>query len=429
MSNLKIDTMILIRILFWSCLFVVGLTYFCKYMEDRKYSEINELKQKKEKLLIRKKEINEALANAEKKSNLENDASYKETVDLLKKDITKIDDDLKEIVAMINGKTSKLVSLTDNKKSKKIISEYTKFADRLNKYLKKDISFRDSIKNEIMKNNSENNDPNEINILNNIRNMIKNYDKNNAKLKNACNELYEKKIGKKLDEFKKFAASFESNSDKKDDKPEADSNLLIFAAIYAVIAGLAITSALEAFIDPDQNLYVQYAHNLNGFIDLLSSNPSFVIASFFPIAIMFIHCGIIFLLSESVPILSKGNRRVFFFSALLIFLEAISLYYAGTSINNILNYSFWILVLSIIHVVWILIIWSKGIDAEPQWLSLNLVLVFFTLTILLTFPSITQIEKEVYAYVLIIFLAIVVTYYKVAWRTFWAKYDVSDITI
>jgi hypothetical protein len=170
-------------------------------------------------------------------------------------------------------------------------------------------------------------------------------------------------------------------------------------------------------------------HNLNGFIDLLSSNPSFVIASFFPIAIMFIHCGIIFLLSESVPILSKGNRRVFFFSALLIFLEAVAMYYAGTSINNVLNYSFWILVLSIIHVVWILIIWSKGIDAEPQWLSLNLVLVFFTLTILLAFPSITQIETEVYAYVLIIFLAVVITYYKVAWRTFWTKYDVSDITI
>lgn len=237
--------------------------------------------------------------------------------------------------------------------------------------------------------------------------------------------MYLKKLNEKIIEVQKNIADEFNIGEESKDKKRSD-QLLIFSALFAIIGGLAITSALETFADPTQNTYIQYAHNIYGFTDLITSKPAFVIASFFPIAILFIHCGVIFLSTNAVNAISQGKRAGYFFSALLIFLSGVILYYASSQINDILNFSFWIFLLMLFDIVWVVYNWKSKIDYQPQWLHFDLSMLFFTLSILLLFHSLTQIETEVYLYMLIVFVGRTFADYIAGWRNVWSKFDVSN---
>ena len=245
-----------------------------------------------------------------------------------------------------------------------------------------------------------------------------------SRLKNLAKDDYEKyvRILNKIEGIGK-----KEKEEKEEDKPKPSSGqLLIFAALYAIVGGLAVTQALTVFSDPDRNQYVTYAHNLNGFIGLLLSKHAFLIASFFSVAVLFIHCGIVFLSSDAKKILGEGNKAGLFICSLLLFLEGVVLYYASNTVDNILNFSFWIFLLMVIDIVWVIVNILKNIDMLFQWLHLDAIMLSFLLTILIMFQSLSQITLEVYVYVLVIFLARTIADYKMGWKTVWGKFDVSD---
>ncbi|MBI3841813.1 MAG: hypothetical protein HY295_01495 [Thaumarchaeota archaeon] len=245
-----------------------------------------------------------------------------------------------------------------------------------------------------------------------------------SRLKNSAKVDYEKyvKILNKIESIGK-----EEKETKEEDKAKTSSGqLLIFAALYAIVGGLAVTQALTVFSDPDRNEYVTYVHNLKGFVDLLLSKHTFVIASFFSVAVLFIHCGIVFLSSDAKKILIEGNKVGLFIGSLLLFLEGVVLYYASNAVDNILNFSFWIFLLMVIDIVWVIVNILKNIDMLFQWLHLDAIMLSFLLTILIMFQSLSQITLEVYVYVLVIFLARTITDYKMGWKTVWGKFDVSE---
>lgn len=261
-------------------------------------------------------------------------------------------------------------------------------------------------------------------IINKLENVDKERKADLVKLVNL--KTYLIKLNEKIvKDQTRIAEEFDIPDELKGKKKKSD-QLLIFAALFAIIGGLAITSALESFTDPVQNTYIPYAHNIFGFLDLISSKPAFVIASFLPIAILFIHCGIIFLSTDAVRYISQGNKITYFISSLIIFIEGIILFYASTEINDILNFSFWIFVLMAIDLVWLGVNWIKGLDFEPQWINFDLSMLFFTLCVLLLFRSVTQIETEVYAYMVVVFVGRTCADYIAGWRTFWSRFDVSE---
>ena len=236
-----------------------------------------------------------------------------------------------------------------------------------------------------------------------------------------------------LDELKELIEEFEKVNQQKDGQEKEDHKekesypqLLIFAGLYAIIGGLAITQAVTIFSEPDKNQYIAYAHTLEGFIMLASSKHSFVIASFFPIAILFIHCGIIFLSTDARKIIRVGNKVVFFISALLLFLEVVVVFYAANSIDNILNFASWIALLMAIDIGWVILNITKNIDMLFQWIHLDATMLVFLLTMLFIFHSVSQVTYEVYAYVLVIFLVRTIFDYKMGWNDVWGKFDVSD---
>lgn len=257
------------------------------------------------------------------------------------------------------------------------------------------------------------------------KNIDKHY-KTGTKILDTINALEQKLHAEQNDIEKIERESVEEDVPKEKGDKTSSGQLLIFAAVYAIIGGLAITQALLVFSNPDQNQQIIYAHNFGGFIDLISSKPAFLIASFFSIAILFIHCGIVFLSTDARKIISAGNKAGFFISSLLVFLEGVVVFYASNTIDNILNFSFWIFLLMLIDIIWVFINIAKSIDVVFQWLHLDSIMLFFLLAILIVYQSVPQIMIEVYAYVLIIFLARTIADYKMGWKSVWGKFDVSD---
>lgn len=208
----------------------------------------------------------------------------------------------------------------------------------------------------------------------------------------------------------------------------SNSQFLIFATLYAVVGAIAITQAITVFSDPQHNEYINSVYNWKGFLGLSLSNQAFVIASFFTVAVLFIHCGIVFFSTDASKLIGVGNKVGVFISSVLLFLEAVVLFYAANSIDNILNFSLWIFMLMVIDIAWVLVNIAKKIEVLFQWLHLDSSMLFFLLMILMIYgmKDATVLPKEIYEYVLVIFLIRTVADYKMGWRSVWGKFDVSD---
>lgn len=432
--DLKIDSITIVRTSFGTTLGAIVFTYVCKRYEDKKYVKIEQLKDEREKLLRIRNRINESIDGAKIKienlKKIKNDSdkiltNYLEKYELIRSDL---ENEYKTIVVNIAEKTDQINKKIAEAKIEEDKNYKSQIGDKFKKLIEQ---YKEKNKFDL----SDEQEP----LITNVSKFRDKVEDKYKKLFPDANKLYLEDIDEKINRMNEIFSDItlpeklggkkeesDEDEDKKNSKDEKKQYSLIFAAIYAMIAALAITTALEHFVDPDENQYPLYAHNILGFPNFLISNSAIIIASFFPTAIMFVHCGIIFLVSDAKDILAKGSRINFFMSTLLIFFESVVLYYAGTSINNVLNYSFWIFLLCAIDAIWVGMNWSKAIDAEPQWLSLDLTIVFFMVTILLTYPSLNQVEPEVYYWILVVLLATTVVDYLINWKSFWSKYNVSD---
>ncbi|MGI0011235.1 MAG: hypothetical protein ACREAE_07530, partial [Nitrosopumilaceae archaeon] len=255
-----------------------------------------------------------------------------------------------------------------------------------------------------------------------------------AKEKNIIDKIRQKLLEKRSnlnnDETKKYSKISKELLDLEKEFEEVPRvsrhQFLIFAALYATIGALAITESVYVF-SSDKNLDFINAYTWGGFIALLLSNYAFVIASYFTVAILFIHCGIVFFSSEAANLIGAGNKAGVFASSLLLFFEVITLFYAATTIDSILNFSFWIIVLMAIDILWVFVNIAKKIDALFQWLHLDSIMLMFLLSILFIYGNgdDSSVPKEVYGFVLLIFLARTIADYKMGWKKVWGKFDIS----
>ncbi|MCI4433721.1 MAG: hypothetical protein JHC41_09055 [Nitrosopumilus sp.] len=436
-SNFAFDDMYLMTVIFLASLSTIGITFLSKVKEDHNpdvakfRSAKNELKKLEKQLNNNENMIKDIEKQIKKKNETddkkpEQDGEIKQEENVLYP-VTRLRIELKNKSEEINTRIEKLkmeIGVIHFKVIDSVLIQ--NFEPNLKKKIEKEL---DKIKDGLKENNipyaeSAISKTDDASFESQIKILIDIVTNNSDAAR-----LYEKKIGelnKKITKIKEKKFEEFGLDDVDNDVKKNSPQLFIFAALFAIIGGLAITAALDAFVDPDQNSTILYVHNIASITDLISSPSAFVIASYFPIAILFIHGAIIFLSSQGAQIISKGNSFGYFISSLILFMEGIILFYAATSINNFLNFSFWIFLLMAIDLAWLAINWAKGIDFESQWVHFNLAMLFFTLCILLLFHSVTQVDKAVYAFMLIIFVARTVADYVAGWKSVWGQFDISD---
>jgi hypothetical protein len=215
-------------------------------------------------------------------------------------------------------------------------------------------------------------------------------------------------------------------------KKSKDIQFRIFAAVFGLIAALAITNALETFptgeeCTKDDVIIQQCLDNTEKIQDLpklLASNPVIIIASFFAIGILFYHCGIMVLSTDIAPLL-QNKKIIAFASSLIIFLQGIVLFIAADSTDSLLRFSLWIFLLMALDIAWVLVNIYAKIHMLFQWLHLDTILLLFLLVMLVSPENQGNLIKFGavdfnYLAVFIVFVMRTAFDYKMGWE-YWTK--------
>ena len=439
-TNSIIDNMFFIKIVFLTSLSTIIITFLLKIIENHETVILNGLKNKLEKLEIKLTNFNNMIENT--KSEFDRKKSeglppqgikpelgwgwenhpLNRVMRVLQLEKTDTERKIDEIKNQINTEKLKLIELakTRTKGKKSDIDDMNEELKNIENKVEDHLGIK-IVEQDHAKMGKLRQDP-ESKIMYLLDLIDQSNHEKTAQIKNDLESMKKKIFDEQTKLLEKFGIDNESKKQQKTSK-----QLFIFAALFAIIAGSAIVTALDTFIDPNQNETIKDVYDLAKFSDLISSKPAFVIASYFPLAILFIHGALVFLSTDGAKIISQGNRSGYFFSSLILFMEGVILYYAATAINDFLSFSFWIFILMITDMVWLVVNWKKAIDFQPQWIHFNSSILFFTLCVLLLFHENNQVEITVFAFMLIIFVSRTVMDYIAGWKSTWGIFDVSDV--
>lgn len=220
-------------------------------------------------------------------------------------------------------------------------------------------------------------------------------------------------------------------------KPSKSLQFPIFAAIFGLIATWGIVESLYTFTDEAKCINESRNSAVACIVDITTppdmynfivSEHTFVVASFFAIAILFYHCGIITLTTDPAKLGGQSNKIGVFISSLIIFLEAILLFMAATNANSLPQFSIWIIILVGLDIVWIVLNIFARIDTLFQWLHLDSLMLLFLL-ILLTYKdanfdiliSDTNPVSFNHIAVLVVFIMRAGLDYKMGWK-YWSEF-------
>lgn len=201
---------------------------------------------------------------------------------------------------------------------------------------------------------------------------------------------------------------------------------MIFSAVFAVIASLAMTEILYDLMDPTNERTMWDALSGNNEFERFYSflvYPKFILtASFFSIGVLFYQCGIVFLSTEASEYVSKNsNKLAVFFSSLVLFIEGIILVFAAYSTDSVTMFAFWIFMLMVVDIGWIFLNLLKHIDALVQWLHFDFAILLFTMIVVLLLANVEEAPITVFWYTLILFTTRTLYDYGAAWK-FWTKF-------
>lgn len=219
----------------------------------------------------------------------------------------------------------------------------------------------------------------------------------------------------------------------------------IFSAVFGIIAALSITDILTALMTSSTSNISVFFSNIHSLDDLslfLQNEQIVLTISFFPIGILFYHCGIVFLTTEARERIEE-HKIIGFFSSLIIFVEGIILLFVAHSSLYASQFALWMFILMALDVFWVSInITAKGTPTF-QWLHLDSAMLLFTLTIIsLPITSIdtgcipignTDCSKVpldnhvdlVYWFILAVFTLRTIYDYNAGWK-FWTKFIPKD---
>ena len=291
---------------------------------------------------------------------------------------------------------------------------------------------------------------------------------------------YQKKIASIIEseiesELKKRPAIKEpeaGDSNKSKRNGEFDKGFKIISIIYAAVAGLAITQAMDDFSNAECGLLVEYdsdgniayhkvsndtrtitesapcfekVTSLEQLPYLLTNDHILLVMSFFIIGTAFYHCGILFLYPQTVKFVGDQNPKLATTNCLILFAESVFLFFAATSADAIERFSLWIIMLLVFDTGWCLLnflyedkpeLKERRLRAKKQlnalfagWAHIEgLLLMFFVVTSIFMTSQGTNIEDGTWIHVtlLLVSMGAIVAIYQIGWEWFWNKFQTED---
>jgi hypothetical protein len=208
-----------------------------------------------------------------------------------------------------------------------------------------------------------------------------------------------------------FEQTKETESSYDDERRIGQNPILILSGIYGVVAGFAITTAL-------QSAFLPLEGEPQSPLDLVSASPVefWSLFIFLSIAVPFYHGTSMFLVKIAREGIRKGTEGKTFFDFVVLFVEASLLIAMGLTLNSFHAFTGWITLLIIIDASWLFIsLAKKDYSAPIEWLQLDIPFILFLVLIPNFFTS------ELQFFTLLILLAISVLRsaidYKIAWRS------------
>ena len=196
-----------------------------------------------------------------------------------------------------------------------------------------------------------------------------------------------------------------------DERRTGQNPILILSGIYGVVAGFAITIAL-------QSAFVPLGGQPRSPLDLVSAAPNELLSLFIflSIAVPFYHGTSMFLVKIAREGIKKGTEGKTLFDFVVLFVEASLLIAMGLTLSSFPAFTGWITLLIIVDASWLFIsLAKKDYSAPIEWLQLDIPFILF----LILLPGFSTVELQFVT--LLILLAISVFRsaidYKVAWRS------------
>ncbi len=202
----------------------------------------------------------------------------------------------------------------------------------------------------------------------------------------------------------------------------------IFAAVFGIIAALAISAPIEALLDdgcestPSQ-LCPKDIRKITDWPKFLMGQQVILTSGFFAIGILFYHGGILTLSGELAPLIEEGRKGIAFVSSLIVFVEGIILFVASSVTDDLVQFSYWICVLLVFDITWLIINLYARIDMTFQWLHMDVILLLFLVfafLIPLQLDSSIMPTSAAYLAVFALFLLRSMIDYKIGWK-YWTK--------
>jgi hypothetical protein len=187
------------------------------------------------------------------------------------------------------------------------------------------------------------------------------------------------------------------SSDETNAEQKLSSTFVVLSAIYGIVGGLAITTAIAAYIDTLEIVDAKIATPLDLF-SLLSYNDVYftntiLLLSFFAVALP-TYLGSTYFLSrefkpqqENVVCITpqqKEGDKILFSTFILSFVQSIFLYFMSTSVTDFSRFIVWLFLLQFINstwAIWQLIHRSKNLVYKPppprEWIPLDVLTVLF----------------------------------------------------
>ena len=209
------------------------------------------------------------------------------------------------------------------------------------------------------------------------------------------------------------------------------SSVVVLSAIYGIIGGLAITTAIDTYSDTLHNVDLKIRTPMDLAL-LLSSDTKFyndtiLLLGFFAVALP-TYLGSTFFLSHEFDT-KKQNKgiKALFLTFILSFFQSIFLYFMSTSIGNFYEFVLWLFLLQIVNSVWS--IWqlvSKSgkfrNDYRPppprEWVPLDILLVLFLLVYFIYQIEVSWID---YVFLLIVLSVRTTIDFQVGWDSVYAE--------
>lgn len=218
---------------------------------------------------------------------------------------------------------------------------------------------------------------------------------------------------------------------------ERNNFFVLFYAIYVIIAGLSFTNGIEKFVG------TSIFTNTNSFSDLptfLVDPSTSLLVSFLALTILFYNCGLLFLSKEGFRYLTAGTgvkrkKEILFFNVIILFAEAIILYFIGDSVTTPQHFVLWVAVLMSVDILWTIIQRfaflrkEKGWEAKVpfEWIHLDALVFVFLWFMLDSLQTSSQSSlPELLLLLMIVLCSRTVADYWAMWNRVWNKFPVPS---